>query len=39
MKTVLFAYIAAFVILCVYAVMLIVRVSRLRNRYLNRGDR
>ena len=37
MKMVVIAYIAAFAILAGYAATLIVRVSRLRKKYLGRG--
>jgi hypothetical protein len=39
METVLFGYIAALAILGVYALTLILRVSRLKNKYLGRGDK
>jgi len=39
MKTVLLAYIVAFGILGVYALTLIVRVGRLKNKYLGRVDK
>jgi hypothetical protein len=38
MNTVLLAYVAAFAILCMYALILVVRVSRVRKKYLSRGD-
>jgi hypothetical protein len=39
MKTVLFAYIAAFAILAIYVATLVVRIKKFKTKHLSKGDK